>query len=184
MYNYLPDDSAIKVFIKNNCSHLLQSPKGHTGYSKYYFEADNYISYKNVNSLPISHSNSFTESLKNKAGVYTIFNPNTKNFYIGATTNFTVRLMNHYHGVSSDSNQLLYQEVKNSGGFHNFLWQATSVSPNYYLNFIRDNLELSKDYLTYRILTSFTQYETRLLEQSFKSFIKPALNGEGDVTLL
>jgi hypothetical protein len=45
-------------------------------------------------------------------------------------------------------------------------------------------LDLSKDYLTYRILTSFTQYETRLLEQSLKSFIKPALNGEGDITLL
>lgn len=65
MYNYLSEDSPIKVFIKTNCSHLLQSPKGHTGHSKDYFEIDKFIFYKNVNSLPIYHSNSFTESLKN-----------------------------------------------------------------------------------------------------------------------
>nr|QKS32153.1 GIY-YIG endonuclease [Sphaerobolus stellatus] len=184
MYNFLADESPVKFFIKNNCSHLLLPSKGHTGYPKEYFEAENFISHSNVNSLPISYSKSITEFLDNKAGVYTFFSFKTKKFYIGATTDFFVRFMNHYHGVDTNSNRLLYQEVKNLGGFHNFLWQPTSVSPNYYLKFIRENLELSKDYLTYRILTSFTQYETRLLEQAFKSFIKPELNGEGDVTFL
>lgn len=56
------------------------------------------------------------------------------------------------------------------------------MSPNYYLNFIRKNLELSKDYFSHKILNSFTQYETRLLEQAFKNFIKPELNGEGAIT--
>jgi hypothetical protein len=45
-------------------------------------------------------------------------------------------------------------------------------------------MELSKDYLIYRVLTSFKQYETRLMEQSLKNFFKPELNGEGDVNLL
>jgi hypothetical protein len=88
-----------------------------------------------------------------------------------------MRLMNDYHGVEFNSNRLLYQEVNNLGGFHKILWQPTSVSSNYYIKFIRDSMELSKDYLTYWILTSFTQYETRLLEQTLKYFIKPELNG-------
>jgi hypothetical protein len=92
--------------------------------------------------------------------------------------------MNHYHGVESNSNRILYQEVNNLDGFYKFLWQPTSVSPNYYINFIRDSMELSKDYLIYRVLTSFKQYETRLMEQSLKNFFKPELNGEGDVNLL
>ena len=68
--------------------------------------------------------------------------------------------------------------------FKTLLWQPSSILPNYHILFIIGNLEPSRDYLTYKILISFTQYRTRLLEQSLKSFIKPELNGEGDITLL
>ena len=175
MYNYLPDNSPVRIFIQNNCSHLLQAPleeqggRKNTTYSVDYFQVKNFISHNILISLPINYSNNTLGQYSNRAGVYTIFCTKTNQFYIGATTNFSVRLMNHYHGVDSNSNHLLYQEVKKLGGFQNFLWEATSVSPNYYIEFIRNNMELSKDYLTYRILTSYTQYETRLLEQSLKS---------------
>jgi hypothetical protein len=184
MYTYLPDDSLLKNYITKNCSHLLIPPKTHTFISTNYFQKDKFINYPDVISLPETYRKNITKEVKDKSGVYVIFSPISNKFYIGATTNFSVRLMNHYHMVESNSNRLLYQEGKNLGGYQNFLFYPVSIFPNYYLIFIRDNLELSKDYLTYRILTSFTQYETRLLEQALKSFLKPELNGEGDVTLL
>jgi len=60
MYNYLADNSSVKIFIKYNCRHLLLPPKGNTPYSKYYFQFDKFISHSNLVTLPLSYSYSIT----------------------------------------------------------------------------------------------------------------------------
>jgi hypothetical protein len=55
MYNYLPDTSPLKIFIKNNCSQLLLPPKGHTGYPIDYFKPNRFIFHPEVVSLPITY---------------------------------------------------------------------------------------------------------------------------------
>lgn len=38
------------------------------------------------------------------------------------------------------------------------------------------------DYKIFRVLQSFTQYEARIYEQALQEFIRPSLNGNGDIT--
>lgn len=56
------------------------------------------------------------------------------------------------------------------------------MTPNHYLYFIRNNLELTGDYKTFKVMLTFTQYEARTYEQALKSIYEPALNGKGDIT--
>ena len=56
------------------------------------------------------------------------------------------------------------------------------LTPNYYLDFVRSNIDAVGDYQVFRVLQTFTQYEARIYEQALQSFINPALNGYGDIT--
>jgi hypothetical protein len=105
-------------------------------------------------------------------------------FAIGSTTDFNARFMNHYSDSMDPnlSNRLLYMEVNKVGGWDKFLWEPTVLSPNYYLDFIKDNLNLASDYKVFRVLQTYTQYEARIYEQALQAFIKPELNGSGDIT--
>lgn len=58
---------------------------------------------------------------------------------------------------------------------------ASVFTPNYYLDFIKDNLNYASDYQVFRVLQTYTQYEARIYEQALQAFCKPKLNGAGDV---
>jgi len=93
-------------------------------------------------------------------------------FAIGSTTDFGSRFMNHY-SYSTDpklANRLLYMEVNKVGGWDKFLWEPTVYTPNYYLYFIRDNLDYASDYKVFRVLQNYTQYEARIYEQALQAF--------------
>lgn len=65
-----------------------------------------------------------------------------------------------------------------------FLWEPTvfcACAPNYYLDFIKDNLNYASDYQVFKVLQTYTQYEARIYEQALQAFCKPQLNGPGDV---
>jgi hypothetical protein len=47
---------------------------------------------------------------------------------------------------------------------------------------VKENPQFSNNGQLFRILQSFTQYETRLVEQALKSYLNPALNGQGDIS--
>lgn len=96
MYNFLSEDLPLKIFIKENCLHLLQEPKNDTGYSVDYFKKENFLSKPDIIHLPKSYSNNILSNLEGTAGVYTFFSLETNKFYIGATTNLPFRLINHY----------------------------------------------------------------------------------------
>lgn len=59
--------------------------------------------------------------------------------------------------------------------------QFSAPAPNYYLDFIKDNLNYASDYQVFRVLQTYTQYEARIYEQALQAFCKPKLNGAGDV---
>lgn len=183
MYNYFDEDSAVKVFLKNNCTHLLKAPTQDTGVCKQYFDLNNW-NITNKNQLTTKASNSLFNSLPSKTGVYTIFSIPSKNFYIGSTTDLEARFSNHYSDAKSKNlrSRPLYSEVYKVGGFNNFIWSHTVSTINYFKKFILNNLEYTNDYKVFRVLQTFTQYEVRIYEQALKKYVKPQLNGQGDIT--
>jgi len=183
MYNHFDEDSAVKVFLKINCAHLLKAPTGDTGVCKNYFDLSNW-NITNKSQLPTKASNSLFKSLPSKTGVYTIFSIPSKNFYIGSTTDLEARIFNHYSDAKSNNliSRPLYSEVHKVGGFNNFLWSPTVSTTNYFQKFILNNLEYTNDYKVFQVLQRFTQYEVRIYEQALKSFVKPLLNGQGNIT--
>lgn len=183
MFNHFDEDSAVKLFLKNNCNHLLKAPTKDTGVCKNYFDLSNW-NITNKSQLPTKASQSLFKSLPSKTGVYTIFSIIYKNFYIGSTIDLNARFFNHYYNAKSNilRSRPLYSEVNKVGGFNNFLWGQTVSSTNYFQKFILNNLEYTNDYKVFRVLQTFTQYELRIYEQALKKFVKPKLNGEGNIT--
>lgn len=183
MFNHFDEDSAVKLFLKNNCNHLLKAPTKDTGVCKNYFDLSNW-NITNKSQLPTKASHSLFKSLPSKTGVYTIFSILYKNFYIGSTIDLNARFFNHYYNAKSNilRSRPLYSEVNKVGGFNNFLWGQTVSSTNYFQKFILNNLEYTNDYKVFRVLQTFTQYELRIYEQALKKFVKPKLNGEGNIT--
>lgn len=183
MFNHFDEDSAVKVFLKNNCTHLLKAPTHDTGVCKNYFDLSNW-NITNKNQLPSKASHSLFKSLPSKTGVYTIFSMPSNKFYIGSTTNLDARFFNHYSDAKSQilRSRPFYSEVYKVGGFNNFLWDQTVSTTNYFQKFIQNNLEYTNDYKVFRVLQTFTQYEVRIYEQALKKFVEPQLNGEGYIT--
>lgn len=181
MYNSLQDNSDLKVFLENRCSHLLKLPVGDTGYPVDFFNHDKFMSsYPNPVPLPDSNNANTVGDFAGKSGTYTIYCPDTQEHYIGANMEFSLRLKQHYHDYSRVVRQL-YARI-NELGINRFVWQPTVVTPHYYIEYVRDHLDMGADYQVYRILTDFVKYETRMFEQAFKSHVEPALNGPGDIS--
>lgn len=180
MFNSL-EDTNLKAFISERCSHLLNAPVGDTGYSVNYFDHDNFMS---STPSPLRMSTSFDANLvkayENSAGCYSYYCPDTKEYYIGANLDFSLRMRQHFYD-STRVDRLFYNAV-NKHGFDNFVWQPTVVTPHYYLDYVRIYKDQGDNYTAYRTLTNMVKYETRLFEQAFKSHINPALNGTGNIS--
>ena len=197
MFLSLEEGSHLKTYLTEYCAHLLEPLVKDTGIPVDYFDfCAPKGGKKFMNSKPTptplleGFSAKFTEGYANKAGMYSLFCPETNEHYVGANMDFELRLKQHYHDYRGNVNRLLYLRARDLGINH-FVWQPVVQTPHYYLDFARTHLDLSNDYQTYRILTDFIKYETRLLvflytkkrEQAVKSHINPKLNGVGDVTL-
>lgn len=134
--------------------------------------------------MTANFDSNLTSSLQGKTGVYTIHSMPSGKFAIGSTTDFAARFQNHYSDSMDPklANRLLYMEVNKVGGWDKLLWEPTVLTPNYYLDFIKDNLNYASDYKVFRVLQTYTQYEARIYEQALQAFCKPELNGPGDIT--
>lgn len=182
MYNHFDSESSVKAFLYFNCLHLTKELSGDTGVPKGYFDITNWTVDKKLQ-LTTTFNSSLTTTLQGKTGVYTIYSMSSGEFAIGSTTDFDARFQNHYSDSINPklANRLLYNEVNKVGGWNNFLWEPSVFTPNYYLDFIKDNLNYASDYQVFRVLQTYTQYEARIYEQALQAFCKPKLNGAGDV---
>ena len=61
MFNHFEEDSAVKVFLKNNCTHLLKAPTHDTGVFTNYFYLSNW-NITNKKQLPAKASHSLFKS--------------------------------------------------------------------------------------------------------------------------
>lgn len=181
MYDYFQDGSTIKEYLKSNCIHLLEKPKGNTGIAKNEFDT---LNWSNLPNMPVSHNASLTEKCEGLTGTYAIYSKDSHQFCIGSTTDYDMRLFNHYaDSVKSHlASRPLYAEVYRLGGWENMVWKPIINTPNYYLDFVKRNLEYTSDYRIFRVLQTFTQYQARIYEQAIQSYLIPKLNGPGDVT--
>lgn len=186
MYNYFPDTNTLKLFLKDNCNQHLKEPEGDTGYSEDHFNPKAFVSNPNVISLPLAFNLKLINEIKNKAGVYTMYAPKTNKFYVESNTKFGARLSTHYQAAKGNHIDPLSLKISTEahrlGGFNNFIWEATHISSNYYVDFVNKNPQYSNDVLVFRVLDSFTKYSVRILEQAIISFIKPKLNRKQDVS--
>lgn len=183
MYNSLEKGSVLKEYLDNNCLHLIDSLKGDTGILCNTFDVNNW---KEKKVMPITFQKThFLKDLLGKTGVYAILSIPTNIFYIGSAIDFGTRLNNHYSDSKNPalSKRPLYSQVKNLGGWNNFIWEPVVCTKNYYRDFITSHMQYASDYKTFRILQTFTQYEVRVIEQSLQYYLSSSLlNGPGDVT--
>lgn len=170
-------------YLNDHCLHLLESPTGDTGISPSYFESCNWTpSLKSQ--LTGNFSRKVLGSFSNQTGTYAIYSIPSDEFCIGSTTNLSTRFANHY----SDSRDLslagrpLYAEVLSVGGFDKFLLDLVVSTPDHFVDFVSGNLDYAGDTNLWRALLLFTQYEARIYEQAVQEWLKPSLNGLGDVT--
>jgi NUMOD1 domain len=183
MYNHFEQGSPVKSFIDSNCIYLTKPPVGDTGITKTYFDISDWT-INNKLKMPVTMGNELTNSLQGKTGVYTLHSMPSGKFAIGSTTDFDVRFTNHYSDCLNPKlySRLLYVEVNKVGGWDQFLWEPTVYTPNYYLDFIKYNLDYTSDNKVFRVLQTFTQYHARIYEQALQAYYQPELNGPGDIT--
>lgn len=86
--------------------------------------------------------------MSNQTGTYVIYSEPGGEFYVGSTTNMLTRFINHYSDSRDPllSHRLLYAEVRNVGGFDHFLLDVVKGTPDHYLEFIRSNLDYTRDH--------------------------------------
>lgn len=178
MFDHYPEDHELKKYLRKHCLHLLDKPQGDTGLDISILESPNWPK------MPSTYSASLIKELQNLSGTYAIYSETSHNFCIGSTTDYGMRLYNHYADFLKPSlaDRPLYSEIHRVGGWDKMAWKPLVNVSNYHLGFIKDNLEYTGDYTVFRVLQTFTQYEARIYEQAIQSLIQPKLNGPGDIT--
>lgn len=181
MFTHYADSHPLKKYLRDHCMHLLVEPKGNTGIPKSTFSLSNW---DNTKRLPDVYNADITQGLTQFSGTYAIYSDVSHNFCIGSTTDYVMRLKNHYADSLNPSlaDRALYSEISRVGGWHHLRWKPIVNVPNYYLEFIKEHLDYTNDYPVFRVLQTFTQYEARIFEQAIQSYLQPKLNGPGDVT--
>lgn len=183
MAEYQSNDSLLFKYLESNCSHLRVAPVGDTGIPVSTFDPSSFVSDPLTRNLLQSYSKEILSDVKGSAGTYAFYSKELDDYYIGACVDFPSRLLLHYQVSRSDNvDRILYNAIKDLGGFEGLLWKPITITPNHYLEFVKENPQFSNNSQVFRILQSFTQYETRLVEQALKSYLNPALNGQGDIS--
>lgn len=173
IFNHYSDDSLVGNYIKDNCSHLLQEPKGHTG-----IKLEDIKPTRLVNlGESIQLANEFIPSnFPSSSGIYSVSNPVTCDQYIGSALNFRSRWESHYRDSVTSRASPLHKRLMTQG-YDTFNWAVVKSITNYAANFLRSGVGTRLSYKDFRALQILSQYEHRLFEQAIITAVKPALNG-------
>lgn len=173
--HYNPD---LKTFLDSNASDLLKK-----------YESGDYtnISLNSVDPQTI-RSNEITVNLQEiylsnifpkKSGVYIIQGKDSSQ-YVGSSIDFSDRIFKHYknfqENVIDHSNAKLYMYVRKNG-ITSLQWYPVKFTINYFTQFVQDFPKYSNNKDIRALLTIFTLYECRAMEQALILTINPSLNG-------
>jgi hypothetical protein len=168
MYNSLTDP-VVKLFIENNCLHLMSLDK----YTKEITPRD-FIDYVVDGPDKQGHPSLYT----GKSGCYAFLCLKTGDYYVGSAICLNTRYKTHKVTSSRPErggSTSLYLSVRKHG-WHNFIWRPLIITNNYINNFTKQNPEHELSLESLFILRSFTQFEGRLYEQFFLTQFRPKLN--------
>lgn len=181
MFDSLSDNSAAKLYIQENCEKCLEPLKGDTGLSKLILHPDTTSGSLNTHSLK---NGALVAKQYPDSGIYAFIDPQTGQLYIGSSTRFYTRLLNHFSDYK-DLMRPLYNRARDLGGLEQFNWHILYTQVNHETAFMLNNPNLAADNKIRFILRSFTQYELYVREQALISFFNTdvqGLNGKGPVT--
>ena len=170
MYDHFPEDSPVKLYLKANCAHLLNKPLGNTGISVFYLNSDDW---RNKPHMPAGFSAKLSPislltswggknrqewqgtlprtGRKLNIGVYAIYSPNSDHYCVGSTTNYTMRLANHYSDSRNPAlfHRPLYAEVPQVGGWMHMIFDSIIHTPNYETDFLKRYLKYTNNYTVF-----------------------------------
>ena len=174
MYENLKDSDPLKLYLKNNCLHLLTLSGSIgifatnqpiiTGYDNYFIKSNDKKNHPNI--------------FNGKSGVYLIECIETGFQYIGSAVCLNTRFKSHLVNSirpSRGGNSALYLAVRELG-WERFTWKPILITNNYIITFLQQNPGLDLGIESLSILRSFTQFEARLYEQAFLTHYLPKLN--------
>lgn len=168
MYNSL-SDPVVKLYIQNNCSHLMFLSKN----TKERGQKD-FIDYRIDGQDKQGHPCLYTGN----SGCYAFLCLKTGDYYVGSAvclnTRYKAHKVNSSRPERGGSNSL-YLSVRKHG-WHNFTWRPLIITNNYINNFTKENPEHELSLESLFILRSFTQFEARLMEQILLTEYRPKLN--------
>lgn len=168
MYNSLTDP-VVKLYIQNNCLHLMYLDKFTKEITKKY-----YPYYVVDGQDKQGHPSLYT----GMSGCYAFLCLKTGDYYVGSAvclnTRYKAHKVNSSRPERGGSNSL-YLSVRRHG-WHNFIWSPLLITNNYINNFTKENPEHELSLESLFILRSLTQFEARLYEQVFFTQFRPKLN--------
>lgn len=170
MYNSLADP-VVKLYIQNNCLHLMSLDKD---IKKIIPKDFDFIDYVVDGPGKQGHPSLYA----GKAGCYAFFCLKTNDYYIGSAVCLNTRYKAHKVNSSRPErggSNYLYLSVRKHG-WHNFIWRPLLITNNYVNNFIKQNPEHELSLESLFILRSFTQFEARFFEQVLLTHFRPKLN--------
>nr|AVD96792.1 GIY-YIG homing endonuclease [Ophiostoma novo-ulmi subsp. novo-ulmi] len=172
MYNNL-DDPIVKLYIKNNCLHLVPLRDGVEGIKQINISND-LPSYLVEGSDKQGHPYLYT----GMSGCYIFYCLKTGQYYVGSAICFNTRYKAHKVNSSRPErggSNSLYLSVEKFG-WEAFIWKPILITSNYINNFTKQNPEHELSLESLFILRSFTQFEARLYEQFLLTHLMPSLN--------
>ena len=162
-------DPVVKLFIQNNCLHLISLDK----FTKKITQRD-FVEYVVDGPDKLGHPSLYT----GKSGCYIFLCLKTGDYYIGSAICLYTRYKTHKVRSSrpeSGGSTSLYISVRKHG-WHNFIWRPLIITNNYINNFTKQNPEHELSLESLFMLRSITQFEVRLYEQFWLTRSRPELN--------
>ena len=168
VYNSLSDPT-VKLFIQNNCSHLISLDK----FDKEIISKD-FLDYRIEGQDKQGHPSLYA----GKSGCYAFLCLKTGDYYVGSAICLYTRYKTHKVRSSrpeKGGTTSLYLSIRKHG-WHNFAWRPLILTNNYINNFTQQNPEYELSLESLFILRSITQFEVRLYEQFWLTQFRPKLN--------
>jgi len=175
MYDSLTDP-VVKLYMKNNCLHLMSLGKHSKGIT---FNKRNFLDYGVDGQDKQGHPSLYT----GESGCYAFLCLKTGDYYVGSAvclnTRYKAHKVNSSRPERGGSNSL-YLSVRKHG-WHNFIWRPLIITNNYISSFTKLNPEHELSLESLFILRSVTQFEARLYEQILLTQFWPKLNSSHTV---
>lgn len=162
-------DPVVKLYIQNNCLHLMHLDKHTKGITQ-----RDFIDYVVDGPDKQGHPSLYT----GKSGCYAFLCLKTGDYYVGSAICFNTRYKAHKVRSSrpeKGGSTSLYLSVRKHG-WHSFIWRPLIITNNYINDFTKRNPEHELSLESLFILRSFTQFEARLYEQFLLTQFRPKLN--------